>query len=112
MVENLYSLVLDELRLIMDIEKPNLYLTCSHPIEGDLNLANPYGKLTCLFLYLYNMELGIPPLYAEVNRVCRTNDLDYLESLGPYVCCLQEIMSSTEASKDGIDKVICGSSAR
>ena len=28
--------------------------------EGDaeLNLGNPYGKISCLILYLYSMELG------------------------------------------------------
>lgn len=40
--------------------------------DDELSLQNPYSKASCLILYLYSMELGDPPLYAEVNRICRT----------------------------------------
>lgn len=40
-------------------------------VNDDMDLANPYGKMTCLILYIYSMELGAPPLYHEINRVCR-----------------------------------------
>ena len=40
----------------------------------ELNLMNPNGKIVNLVLYLYSMELGSPPLYYEINRVCRTMD--------------------------------------
>ena len=44
-------------------------------LKDDLDLGNPYSKITCLVLYLYSMELGQPPLYAELTRVSR--DLDF-----------------------------------
>ena len=34
-------------------------------------LSNPYHPATCFVLYLYSLELGNPPLYAELNRVIR-----------------------------------------
>ena len=37
--------------------------------ENSLN--DPYSKVTHLVIYLFSMEFGQPPLYAEVNRVCR-----------------------------------------
>ena len=40
-----------------------------------LGIHNPYSKITCLVIYLYSMELGYPPLYAELARVSR--DLDF-----------------------------------
>ena len=33
-----------------------------------LGLVCPYSNVTCLILYLYSMEFGSPPLYAELNR--------------------------------------------
>lgn len=42
---------------------------------NDLDLSNPYSKMSCLILYLYSMELGSPPLYYEINRVCRMKDM-------------------------------------
>ena len=34
---------------------------------SDLDIHNPYGKISCLVLYLYSMEIGTPPLYTEIN---------------------------------------------
>ena len=56
--------------------------------RDELDLSNPYSFVTCLILYLYSMELGCPPLYYEVNRVTRTKDRKYLETLGPYIKAL------------------------
>lgn len=39
---------------------------------------NPYDQITCLVLYLYSMEFGTPPLYAEANRVAREMDMSQL----------------------------------
>ena len=39
--------------------------------NDDLNLNDPYSKMSCLILYLYSMKLGNPPLYFEINRICR-----------------------------------------
>ena len=41
----------------------------------ELNFKDPYSKIVCMILYLYSMELGTPPLYAEANRCAR--DLDF-----------------------------------
>ena len=51
--------------------------------DPELGLRNPYSKVTCFILYLYSMELGSPPLYAELNRVARDMDLTQLTNLGP-----------------------------
>ena len=42
--------------------------------DTELGLCNPYSKITCILFNLYQMELGIPPLYAEINRVTREMD--------------------------------------
>ena len=73
--------------------------------EPELNLENPYSKVTCLILYLNSMELGDPPLYAEVNRVARDLDLDYLETLGPFLRGLSEITRWAESNKKGEDGI-------
>lgn len=52
--------------------------------SDELGLQNPYSKITCFVLNLYSMELGVPPLYAELNRVTRDMDLSQLYILGPF----------------------------
>ena len=52
-----------------------------------------------LILYLYSLELGSPPLYAEANRVARDMDLTYLKELGPYVKALGAITFFSEIYK-------------
>ena len=73
--------------------------------EDDLNLGNPYGKISCLILYLYSMELGMPPLYVEINRVCRNMDTDYLTTLGPYIKTLGVVTAISEHNRDTKDKI-------
>jgi len=51
--------------------------------DSELGLVNPYSKVTCFILYLYSMELGSPPIYAELNRVARDMDMTQLFNLGP-----------------------------
>jgi len=53
--------------------------------DAEYSIKNPYSKISCIVLYLYSMELGSPTLYAEVNRVARDKDYNYLKELGPYV---------------------------
>lgn len=48
------------------------------PSDEELGLTNPYSFITCFILYLYSLEFGDPPLYAEMNRVVWTMDKDYL----------------------------------
>ena len=67
--------------MLEDMDKP---LTFDRS-DSENNLCNPYGKASCLMLYLYSMELGDPPLYAELNRVCRFMDKRQLANLGPFI---------------------------
>ena len=41
----------------------------------ELDYESAYSKISCLVVYLYSMEFGHPPLYAEVNRVTREMDM-------------------------------------
>ena len=81
-----------------DPRKPELQ---SH----DLNVNNPYGKITCFVLYLYSMELSQPALYYDVNRVCRTMDMRYLKTLGPFIRVLGAVTYVSEMGRDEDDKI-------
>lgn len=65
-------------------EEMNKPLTRSE-IDPVLGLRNPYSKATCIILQLYSMEIGTPQLFAEVNRVARELDYNYLFELGPFL---------------------------
>lgn len=67
--------------------------------NDDVHVRNPYSRITCLILYLYSLELGDPPLYAEVNRVCRDFDRSQLENLGPYCKTLSLVTQSAEKNR-------------
>lgn len=54
------------------------------------------------------MELGTPPLYAEINRVSRDMDLSQLEFLGPFIQALGFISSNGELHKYDDDKIKTG----
>lgn len=69
----------------------------------ELDTTNPYGKISCLVLYIYSMELGVPPLYAEVNRVSREMDMKFLQMLGPYVKALGIVTASSERNREDFD---------
>ena len=75
---------------------------------SDLNLLYPYSKVTCLILYLYSMELGNPQLYAEVNRIARDMDLNYLKELGPYMRALAIVSLRVENFKKEGDIIETG----
>ena len=51
--------------------------------DHEIGLCYPYSKVVCFVIYLYSMELGTPPLYAELNRVAREMDMSQLTNLGP-----------------------------
>lgn len=74
----------------------------------ETNLSNPYSKASCLILYLYTMELGSPPIYSEVNKVCRTMDKEYLDTLGPYIQGFASVVGGAEKSREEIDKIPTG----
>ena len=59
-------------------------------------------------MQLYSMEIGTPPLYTEVNRVCRDLDFTQLEHLGPFVRVLGYVTSWSERYKHDDDKIITG----
>ena len=68
--------------------------------NDELGLHNPESNITCFVLYLSSLEFGLPPLYAELNRVMRVMDTTLLETLGPIMRALNEI------TKVGIGKKV------
>lgn len=73
------------------------------------DLWNPYSKVTCLIMYLFSMEIGLPPLYVEINRVVRQMDLEFLKYLGPFIKALGEITLRAEGFKEIEDRYAIGS---
>ena len=59
--------------------------------DADIGVSNPYSRISCFVVKLYSMEIGIPPLYSEVNRVTREMDLTILKEIGPFVRLLSKI---------------------
>ena len=92
----------------IDIQNTNTPMKL-HSSDPELGLANPYSKVTCFILYLYSMELGSPPLYAELNRVARDMDLTQLRNLGPILRALTLITLFAESHRDASDKIMPGS---
>lgn len=80
----------------------------SSPHKPELNFKDPYSKITCLLLYLYSMELGTPPLYAEVNRCTRDMDFSELDTLGPYIMGLYFVTMWANKSREDSDKIKTG----
>ena len=74
----------------------------------ELCLMNPYSKVTTFILYLYTMEFGDPPLYSDINRIIRTKDANELETLGPIVKCISQVVLAGDASKKKEDQVKTG----
>lgn len=77
--------------------------------DNDLGLWNPYSKITCFILYLYSMEFGSPPLFADLNRVARDHDTSQLENLGPFAKCLSLITGGAERRRNPEDRIRTGS---
>lgn len=77
-------------------------------LGDELNLQDPYSKITNFILYLHSCEFGSPPLYAELNYACRTMDLELLEMLGPFARALHEITDEAEFNKRDGDKIKTG----
>lgn len=76
--------------------------------DYEFGVMCPYSKITCMVLYLYSMELGSPPLYQEVNRVCREMDFTYLYELGPFIQALSYVTYYGEENRIKGDKVTFG----
>lgn len=72
----LYEKIFNKIREILNLEDITKPMNTRN--RDDYDLLNPYGKMTCLILNLFSMEFGVPPLYAEVNRVCRVRDMKHI----------------------------------
>ena len=59
-------------------------------------------------MYLFSLEFGNPPLYAEVNRVMREMDFTQLELLGPFIQALGDVTCWGEMNKCTEDKIKTG----
>lgn len=88
---------MEQIKVAMDLKKPGDYMNFNSHDEN--SLVDPYAKVTTLMLQFFTMEFGSPPLYAEVNRICRTQDKDCLRTLGPYVRALSVITTLAERKK-------------
>ena len=64
-----------------------------------VDLTNPENETSKIILYIYSMELGSPPLYSEINRVCRDMDESQLTTLGPYIRALGIVTAFSERNK-------------
>ena len=85
-----------QIKIAMDIKiYCDTHLTLNEFVDEN-SLIDPYGKVTTLLMRLFTMEFGSPPLYAEVNRVCRTLDKTHLRTLGPYIRPLSVITREAE----------------
>ncbi len=76
--------------------------------DNELGLCNPYSRITCFILYLYSLEFGTPPLYAELNRISRDQDYTQLETLGPFARALSKITLSAESYRKNDDRIMTG----
>lgn len=75
------------------------YIPFNHVDHDDLNLNDPYSKISCFIIQLYSMELGSPALYSEVNKVSRGMDFTLLKELGPFILALSTITLAGEENK-------------
>ena len=84
-----------EMVQIKDMNKP-----MEHNNHPEIGICNPYSKVSCFILYIYSMEWGSPPFYAEVNRIAREMDLKQLKRIGPFIRALSVIAVKGERGKD------------
>lgn len=87
----------------IDIQDWNAPMSEKNP---EMNFKDGYSKIVCLILYLYSMELGYPPLYAEVNRVSRELDFTYLKELGPYAMALYFVTMWGNFEREGNESIV------
>ena len=59
-------------------------------------------------VYLYSMEFGEPPFYAELNKAIRNMDSTKLQMFGPFARALYEITWNAEAGRNDSDKIKTG----
>ena len=92
----------EDLLKAINITQPNEEM---YGYSDELCLASPYSKVTCFFLYLYSLEFGDPPLYSELNRICRDQDLHYINTLGPFALAMVTIILNAENKREPTDKI-------
>lgn len=76
--------------------------------NDELNLYNPYSAISCFIVYLYSMEFGDPPFYAELNTAVRKMDMTKLEMFGPFLQSLFDITYCAENNRDPDDQIQTG----
>jgi len=54
------------------------------------------------------MEFGRPPLYQALNVAQRTNDLQHVDTLGPFAYALLKVLKHAEQNKIKEDRYTCG----
>ena len=54
------------------------------------------------------MEIGNPPLYAQLNKVARDMDMSLLDSLGPFARTFKAVTSSADGERTEEDKIKTG----
>ena len=72
---------------------------------SEMNLYNPYSKVSCLLLYLYTLELSQPPLYAVLNKARRTMDTQHLMTLGPFSYGLFSVLQRAEENRNRVERI-------
>ena len=102
----LYEKIFNKIREILDLEDITKPMNTQN--RDDFDLLNPYGKMTCLILNLFSMEFGVPPLYAEVNRVCRVKDMKHIQTIGPFIQALKYTLIHAERNKEKKDIIRTG----
>ena len=104
MILNSYKQGALELREAINIQNTDKEMTSFNRRRNEdeeLCLANPYSRITCFVLYLYSMEFGSLPLYAEVNRAACTNPFDdfHVRTLGPFAAAMDLITTWAESGR-------------
>lgn len=45
------------------------------------------------------MEFGSPPLYYEINRMCREKDVTHIKELGPFIFALTFMVAGASKNR-------------
>lgn len=76
--------------------------------DQELGINNPYSKIACLIIYLYSIDFGTQPIYAEVNRAIKDMEVAYVMELGPYLKALSAICDKAELNKSQTERIPIG----
>ena len=110
---NIFKATWEELILKSGIIRVNEeFILDMYNQDDELNVLNPYSRITSFSLYLYSLEFGSPALYSELNRVTRDMDKTYLKQLGAYAEVLGRITCYVEGRREYDDKIKTGKQIR